>query len=96
MKEIVDPGRRRHQEYKDALAKAQATVEPKVLIRAYTPKFLTPLQIGGLVQTGLDEFRHIYAPRVQQSLDLVFYVNLLGTSLDRGPMPSPALFGVVL
>ena len=94
VKEILDPGRRRHLEYQDALAKAEVATDGAELIHAYAPKFRTPAQVGEMVAAELHNRRHSYEPRLQHSLDLVIYVNLLETSLDSGPMPNAEAFAV--
>lgn len=94
VKELLDPGRRRHLEYREALAEAQAASDGKDLIRPYTPKYITPQQVGGLISPALAALEHKYEPRLQQSLDLVFYLNLLETSLDHGEMPESSAFGL--
>jgi hypothetical protein len=94
VKEILDPGRRRHREYQDALAKAEAATDGAKLIHAYAPKFQTPSQVGAMVAAELHNRQHSYEPRLQHSLDLVIYVNLLETSLDSGPMPNAEAFAL--
>jgi len=91
-KEILDPGRRRHQEYKDALAKAKVAKSPKELLDDYHPQYLTPAEIGTLVQAELDGLVKRYEPRLVGTLDLLFYVNLKSHSIERGLIPEAARF----
>jgi hypothetical protein len=94
VKEVLDPGRQRHREYREALAEAQAASDGKDLIRPYTPKYITPHQVGELISPVLAALEHKYEPRLQQSLDLVFYLNLSETSLEHGEMPESCGFEV--
>lgn len=91
-KEILDPGRRRHQEYKDALAKARLAKDPKELLEDYHPQYLTPDEIAALVQAELDGLVNRYEPRLLPTLDLFFYVNLKSHSIEPGPIPDAVRF----
>ena len=92
VKEILDDERRRHDEYKDMLEKAWEATDPSELLKSYSPKFITPIQLGSKVLAKVDALSRKYEPRLKQSLDLVFYVNLLETSLEEGPMPAQSDF----
>jgi Putative endonuclease, protein of unknown function (DUF1780) len=92
VKEILDAERRRHDEYKDMLAKALEATDPSALLKMYSPKFITPIQLGSKVVAQVAALSRKYEPRLRQSLDLVFYVNLLETSLEEGPMPAQSDF----
>ena len=91
-KEIMDPGRRRHQEYKEALAKAKSAKDPREMLEEYHPQYLTPEEIGSLVQAELDGLVNRYEPQLVAKLDLLFYVNLKSHSIEAGPMPQAARF----
>jgi len=92
IKEILDPGRKRHAEYKAALQKALAITDPQELLETYTPKDITPAQIGERVQTELRGLKYHYPPAVCGGTDLLFYVNLLEHQLKIGVMPAAADF----
>ncbi|WP_398493797.1 DUF1780 domain-containing protein [Variovorax sp.] len=92
VKEIMDPGRRRHDEVK-------ATKLRRQLGQASTPKArysvedLTPTDVGALVLAELhrlDEKRYLLQQRT--AIDLLFYVNKLEHWFENGAMPSPRLF----
>lgn len=92
IKELLDPGRRRHAEYKESLQKALEATDPKDLLEQYTPQGITPEQIGGRILKELESLQNRYAPAVRRNLDLLFYVNLQEHSLKVGPMPSAIEF----
>ena len=91
-KEIMDLGRRRHQEYRDALERAELATDPAELLQHYTPVDLSPAEIGDLVERELAGLRSRYEPTLMHSLDLLFYVNLKNHHLRAGPMPSDFRF----
>jgi len=92
IKDVLDRGRRRHTEYKVELQKALETSDPQVLLRQFTPKDITPLQVGDRILSELKRFGDHYAPSVRANLDLVFYVNLMEHLLEDGPMPTMTIF----
>lgn len=76
IKEILDPGRRRHDEYKQELERARNLSESKDLLKMFTPKDISLEEIYRLceqVAFGLDKK---YPKAVRESLDLLLYVNL--------------------
>jgi hypothetical protein len=91
-KEILDLGRRRHQEYRDALKRAEQATDPTELLRHHTPVDLSPAEIGDLVGRKLADLRNKYEPTLMCTLDLLFYVNLKNHHLKVGPMPSDSRF----
>lgn len=92
IKEILDPGRLRHAEYKVALKKAQETSDPQDLIEQFTPQDITPFQVGDRILKELEGLVDQYAPSVRACLDLLFYVNLQEHILKVGPMPEAKTF----
>ena len=92
IKEVLDPGRLRHAEYKAALKKAIEASDPQDLIEQFTPKDITPLQMGDRILTELEILTDHYAPSVRARLDLLFYVNLKEHCLKVGPMPDTKTF----
>lgn len=93
IKEILDPGRMRHAEYKAALQKALTITDPQDLLKLYTPKDITPVQIGERVLAALNDLKHHYPRAVCEETDLLFYVNLLEYQLKIGLMPGVSDFG---
>jgi hypothetical protein len=91
-KEILDPGRERHKEYKDALVKALSVSDPSGLVKHYTPRDLNPTDVGHLVLQEITELTNRYEPKLRKTLDLLFYVNLKHHHLKNGQMPDGALF----
>jgi hypothetical protein len=92
VKEILDPGRRRHQEYRDRLAAAMKATRPRDLLRTYSPKPISPEQVGNLVHTECASLARKYEPKLMQTLDLIFYVNLMEATLEGSDMPDPKGF----
>ena len=93
IKEVLDPGRRRHEEYKAAHEKALEATDPQDLLEPlFEPKDITPLQLAARIRGELDNLARQYAPAVRATLDLLFYVNLQDHSLKSGPMPEVASF----
>lgn len=90
IKEILDQGRHRHAEYKASLQRALVATEPQELLTSFTPKDITPQQIGDLIVKELEARLQHYAPTIRQHLDILFYVNLKEHFLKAGPMP-PAI-----
>ena len=93
VKEILDPDRRRHDEYKQALSKAIAANDPIELFETADVEDITPLDIATLILSELKgDLADKYEPGFRASLNLLFYINLAHHSLKAGPMPNPADF----
>lgn len=92
IKEILDPGRLRHAEYKLDLEKAQAATKPEDFLEPFTPLDITPLQIVDRLRPELEGLALHYAPSARARMDLLFYVNLQDHFLLKGPMPEAAKF----
>jgi hypothetical protein len=92
VKEILDPGRERHREYKEALVEALANGVVSNEQIGYSPKDITPVCVGELIQARLAELANHYAPAVKANLDALLYVNLTEYWLTVGPMPQPQTF----
>lgn len=92
IKELLDPGRRRHAEYKASLQKALEITDPRGLMKQFTPQDITPQQIGVRIVKELEALQQHYAPSARRYLDILFYVNLKEHFLKVGPMPPALLF----
>lgn len=92
VKEMLDQGRRRHQEYRDRLERARTATDPSDLLEWYTPIDITPREIGALIEGEVAKLAKRYDPRLKQTLDLLFYVNLAQHHLATGAMPNSAQF----
>ncbi|MBP0635768.1 DUF1780 domain-containing protein [Cupriavidus sp. AcVe19-6a] len=75
IKEILDPGRRRHAEYKQELERAQNITEAKDLLRPFTPKDMSLGEIYRLCQKGAASLDK-YSSDFKRGTDLLLYVNL--------------------
>ena len=80
IKEILDEGRRRHQEYKDGLEEAIRATAPRDLVR---PVAFNELAISRVYELILQDTKALatqkYPLAVRRDLDLLFYVNLIHT-----------------
>jgi hypothetical protein len=92
VKEILDKGRKRHDEYRASLKKAQKATEPSDLMEPYFSVEITPQQVGDLLFPQLEALKGKYPRRLISSLDLLFYINLIHTHLKRGDMPPSEAF----
>lgn len=91
IKEIMDEGRRRHDEVKQARQKAlqktkQQELPPKQLID------LMPADAGQLVLTQLEALAERYQADVKGRTDMLFYINKQNHWFDDGPMLDSVLF----
>ena len=92
VKEILDQGRRRHEEYKESLRQAKQAKTPADLLEGYTPKEINYTEVCGLISKSIVELKP-YAPSTQKTLDLLFYVNLEHVhGYVQSELPSPAEF----
>ena len=77
VKEIMGKGRKRHAEFKQALARANAATDPAELLEGYSPKDVTISEVYDLVYAlASDLTKRKYPPQVRKEIDLLCYVNL--------------------
>jgi hypothetical protein len=77
IKEILDKGRRRHQEFKDSLKSAMEATSVAELFEQYTPRDISYVEVYALILEQATELASIKYPlAVRETLDLLFYVNL--------------------
>lgn len=95
VKEILDTGRRRHAEYKAALAKARQATDLSELMEMYTPTDLKLSELLQKLEAKCAELEHHYAPDARKNLDLLVYVNLqhIERIIADVPLASVALEG---
>lgn len=91
VKEIMDKGRLRHAEVKQARQNQKSklsrqAVELRPVIN------LLPMDAAALVLVQLDELAGRYQPDVKVKTDALFYINKLDHWFDDGPMPGPQSF----
>jgi hypothetical protein len=80
IKEILDPGRRRHQEYKESLEEANRATTPRDLIKAAPFNEIAISAVYELIlHSGKELAEKKYTLELRRKLDLLFYVNLLNT-----------------
>ncbi len=75
LKELMDHGRRRHQEYRDALTKAQSATDPSELLEPFTPRDATVTEIYTHILDASSELLRKYPSATCRDLVLLFYVN---------------------
>jgi hypothetical protein len=88
VKEVLDHGRRRHDEYREKYQRALNADSPDQLVSMYSPKDISPLGAIEHVWDQVEKLRRKYPAQLRESLDLLVYVNLLETHMANGPMPS--------
>ena len=64
IKEIMDAGRRRHSEYREALRRAESATAPKDLLSEFTPKDISIKQVYELALTASISHQTKYASSV--------------------------------
>lgn len=89
IKEILDPNRRRHDEYRAASERADAATSLDELTSLYSPRRISIAEVCALIEERSARYLVHYAPAVRRSLDLVVYVNLKHIDgLDEVPFPN--------
>jgi hypothetical protein len=76
VKEILDPERKRHQEYKEKLERAKSITNPQDLLTEFTPKDFSVAEIFQRCVNEIGKLQNKYSQNVREALDLLFYVNL--------------------
>lgn len=80
IKEILDEGRRRHQEYKQGFEEAIRTTSPRDLVRTVQYNEIAISTVYDLILQSANALAtEKYPSAVGGNLDLLFYVNLLHT-----------------
>jgi len=93
IKEILDPGRRRHDEYKAELERARTLTDPQDLFHMFTPKDESLSEIFRRCEESALALNNTYSAAVRSSLDLLFYVNLMQV-FDVIEVPYPDTSGL--
>lgn len=78
VKEIGEPGRRRHDEYREALAKVKAATSPSDLLKTFSVVELPIAAVYARIfeATAVLAARKYVDVRTRGGLDLLFYINL--------------------
>lgn len=89
IKEILDPGRKRHAEFKEALKRAKNAKTAQDLLEHSSAKDIIYTEIYDLVEAEVDRYSSKYPLEVRKTLDLLFYVNLEDVyGYIASPLPS--------
>ncbi len=83
IKEMLDPDRRRHDEYKEALEKLKKTKNISSQIQPYHPVFVTFHEVGQRIEPVLNDLCHKYPESQRASTNLLIYFNLQDVMLDK-------------
>lgn len=84
VKEILDENRRRHDEYREALQKAEgATSDSGLFERRPGTKGIVCADLVPIVAKKAGEYQERYGPSERTSVDLLFYVNLRVHVIDN-------------
>lgn len=84
LKEIMEDGRRRGDEYKSALKAAEKANCLDDLLEEYRPRSMTLCEAVLLVGQKAEGLQNKYSPAVTRSLDLLFYLNWQDYSIEEG------------
>ncbi len=76
VKEILDQGRERHREYKEALERARTAMKPTDLLTEFAPVDSSVEEIYQRCLAKAQNLDERYPDSVRSALDLLFYVNL--------------------
>jgi hypothetical protein len=87
IKEILDNGRKRTEEYKASLAKAEKANYASSLLEHCTPIKLPIESALALVLGKMKQWSVKYSTSARQDLDLLIYLNLQGTTIIGGAFP---------
>lgn len=89
IKELMDPGRRRHLEYKNALAKATAATNPAELLEHIETLTITAEEVYRRILQTSSDLLNKYPPSTCRTLDLLFYINLVNVmDFIEEPLPN--------
>ena len=91
IKEIMDEGRRRHDESKQARQKSLKKTRPEDFRRRFVTDLL-PVDAGLLALEKLDALAERYEADVKACTDMLFYINKRDHWFDDGPMPTSEQF----
>ena len=76
VKEIYDKGRKRGDEYKESLRKAETATSASDLLEHYSPQKITCDDVAIIVAKLASVWQQKYGPSECMSIDLLFYFNL--------------------
>ena len=93
IKEVLDPGRRRHAEYKQSLQRALQAKSTDDIYSLFAPKDLTASDVLVRVEEVLKAYSSHYPSEVKSGLDLLVYVNLIEHFFKDSAMPSASHLG---
>ncbi len=76
VKEIYDKGRKRGDEYKESLRKAEIATSASDFLEHYSPQKITYYDVASFVAKQASVWQQKYGPSECMSTDLLFYFNL--------------------
>lgn len=87
LKELMDPGRKRHQEYKEALKRLSRPIRKIELLERRPVRTLSHVEVAEMIKSLLKELQLKYPPRLRIAMDLLVYVNLQDVFGIDGHLP---------
>jgi len=90
VKEIMDKDRKRGDEYRESLRKAEAATSASELLEHYQPQKVTYADIVPIVAKDASKWQKKYGPSERISTDLLFYFNLQDISIVGDKFPDVA------
>jgi hypothetical protein len=85
VKELLDLGRRRTDEYREELRRAEQASSSEELWEYFTPEDLTPEMIVSDIESRISDWAAMYEPRFRSTLDLLVYHNRVGMFFKESP-----------
>jgi len=88
VKEILDNGRKRTEEIKEALKRTEVATDPQDLIEHYTPKSMSVDKVYLIILENAQKWMAKYANEgFRRTLDMVFYLNLQDHGITNWEFP---------
>lgn len=92
VKELLDPGCRRTDEYREDQRRAEQAPNNEKLWEWFTPEDLTPEMIVSDIEGRISGWAAMYEPRFRSTLDLLVYHNRVGMFFKESPSTPLAAF----
>jgi hypothetical protein len=92
IKDILDPGRLRHKEYKDKLEKAYHVTNPGDFVEVSFRLDISPEDISRLILNQMKTLSKKYDSKTRTNLDLLIYINLIHNHLTEERMIKRSIF----
>ena len=94
VKEMLDSGRRRHDEFKHSLARAKEVEDIGELIEPHKAEYISMSQVAHTVEQFLEDQCSKYPKTTRAGANLLVYFNRLKTFLDKTKALGPINIGI--